>query len=294
MNIEELKKSIEDRTYNSPFLILKWQDNSFIATQYANEIGKIRHKEIKYVHSTEECKRGDEIFGFRDNTLKVYIVNDLKIEYEENMEDVVIICKNLKECVGVDDFVVSIPKLEDWQILSYMKYKCPNMNEESLKWLQSITNNDIYRIDNELSKLALFEKQEEFFDEEIRDGVFNDLTTYNIFNISNSISKRDVSAIRDILHRIDSIDVEPYGLITNLLREFKNTLSIQSTNYSFDKLGMSQKQYNAIKYYNCGKYSTQKLIDIYRFLLGFDMNLKNGVYQNVSSMIDYILCKVLG
>lgn len=294
MKVEELKKSIENKSYKLPFLIMKWQDNSFIATQYADEISRILRKEILYVNSPEELEDVNEIFEYQDNTLKVYITNELTMEYKPTMSNVVIICKTLKDCKGIDDFVVSIPKLESWQILSYMKYKCPKLNEDKLVWLQKITNNDIYRIDNELSKLSIFDDQNEIFDKLVDEGGFSDLTAFTMFNLTNSIGKRDVNEIKSILYSIGSIDVDAYGLTTVLLKDFKNTLGIQTTTYSFEKLGLTQKQYNAIKYYNCNKYSTQKLLNCYKFLLEYDSKLKDGVYQNVNSMIDYIICKVLG
>ena len=60
-----------------------------------------------------------------------------------------------------------------------------------------------------------------------------------------------------------------------------------------EKLGMQKKQFIAISY-NCGKYNTNELINLYNFLLDIDYNLKSGKLPfNNSRFIDYLVCNIL-
>jgi DNA polymerase III delta subunit len=177
-----------------------------------------------------------------------------------------------------------------------MKFKCPKVREEKLIWLQEIANNDIYRIDNELSKISMFDDQDSMFDCILNDNGYGDLSSFNIYNLSNNISKNNVNEVRKILLEIDNIDVEPYGLVTNLIREFKNILKVQMfPNATYEKLHMTEKQYKAVRYYCCGIFNNETLIKCYRFLLDFDRRIKEGEYSNMSNnrIIDHIINNIV-
>ena len=296
MNIKDLKLNIENREYNEHFLILKWEDVSFIPFQYVNEILKFKYDDVMFANSIEDCKKDNSIFCIEDNNLYVYNTQELNEEIDvDELKDTIIICKSINKKLNIEklkDFIVEVPKLENWQILSYMKFKCPKVREEKLIWLQEATNNNIYRIDNELSKIEMFDDQDSMFDEIMNDNGYGDLSSFNIFNLSNNISKNKLNDVRHILLEIDNIDVEPYGLVTNLIREFKNILKVQMfPNATCEKLGLSEKQYKAIKYYSCGIFSNNKLIENYKFLLDFDRRLKNGEYMGMSNnmLINHIV-----
>ena len=158
--------------------------------------------------------------------------------------------------------------------------------------MQEVTNNNIYRIDNELSQIEMFDNQDAMFDEIMNDNGYGDLSSFNIFNLSNNLSKNKLNDVRHILLEIENIDVEPYGLVTNLIREFKNVLKVQMfPNATYDKLNLTEKQYKAIKYYSCGIFPNNKLIQNYKFLLDFDRKLKDGEYMGMSNnmLINHIV-----
>lgn len=299
MNLKELKSSIENRTYKEHFLILKWEDVSFIPFQYINEISK-EFEGIVYANAIDDCKKDIGIFEIEDNNLYVYNTLELSGEIEPaDLKTTIITCKTLGNDFNIEKlgkFIVEVPKLETWQILSYMKFKCPKVREEKLIWLQEVANNDIYRIDNELSKISLFDDQDSMFDSILSDNGFGDLSSFNIYNLSNNVSKNNVNEVRKILLEIDNIDVEPYGLVTNLLREFKNTIKVQMfPNATYDKLHMTEKQYKAVRYYCCGIFNNETLIKCYRFLLDFDRRIKEGEYSNMSNnrIIDHIINNIV-
>ena len=63
-------------------------------------------------------------------------------------------------------------------------------------------------------------------------------------------------------------------------------------NPTAEALGISGKQFWAIKKYNCNKYSRDELIYIYDMLTSIDLYIKSG-YMNTNMIQDYIVFKIL-
>ena len=49
---------------------------------------------------------------------------------------------------------------------------------------------------------------------------YSDLNTLNIFDFTNSIMKRNLSKIKEILYCIEKLDVDAFALIALLLKKF--------------------------------------------------------------------------
>ena len=96
-----------------------------------------------------------------------------------------------------------------------------------------------------------------------------------------------------VYKEIQNIDVEPFGLIALLINNFRNVIDVQlSRNATAESLGLSGKQFWAIKNYSCGFYNREELIEIFEFLNDIDYKIKSGEL-NTSILIDYIICKIL-
>lgn len=300
MTNEELKSKILDNSLSDNLLILRYEDNKFICKQYVNEISKKRNLEILSVETLEECIP-DEFFGDINNYLYLIDIDNLeKIHYElinDDLKNIIIICNKIPKEIEkeYDKYIVNIVKILDWQILEYMKTKC-SLSETNLKWIQEVSKNNIYRIDNELNKLAIFEssKQDDIFNQIKSESGYNDLNSFDVFKLTNAIIKKDYTTILEILKSIDNMDVEPFGLLTILYNNFKNIINIQlNPNATADSLGMQPKQFNAVKY-NCGKYSSGQLLQIFNFLTTLDSRVKGGeIPLDDNQFIDYIVCSVL-
>ena len=63
-------------------------------------------------------------------------------------------------------------------------------------------------------------------------------------------------------------------------------------NASAESLGISGKQFWAIKNFNCNRYSREELIYIYKLLTSIDLYIKTG-YMNTDIVKDYIIFKIL-
>jgi len=301
--VQLLKHSLEANCVTSDFKIFVWSDNSFLAHQYAREIARVRGLAIKYVDSLDDAIDSlDDAFSFEEpeDVLKVYSCQKFDIPRDiSSLNNMIVICQ---DTTGDSSCVYKFPKLEDWQMIAFMKQQCPGLNDLEIQWLFDITssisknNENIFRLSNEAKKINCFSKseQEQVFKALSDANGYSDLSPLTIFNFTNAILKKDIKTIKDVLKEIDSIDIEGTGLITILHKNFKQVIDIQlGKNATPESLGMSMKQFKAVEY-NCGKFTSNSLVNIFEFITGLDYKLKSGQLDiSNQRLIDYIVCSVL-
>lgn len=293
MNIIKLKSHIENKTLDDSFLILKYTDVPFIAKQYVDEISKFKNRQIVYVDSIDDI--AENIFG-DDNIL--YVMNTDKLVRPikaTSLNNKVIICSSIDEDIleSVKDYVVDIPKLQQWQIRAYASKNLPGLSTEEVNWLSDITK-DVYRLSNEMDKISIFNKEEQskIFRLLNDEDAYCDLNSNTIFNFTNAITKRNIKVVKNILETLETMDVEPVGVLTILYKSFKNIIDIQmSSNPTPESLNMSQKQFYAIRY-NLGKFTNSELIQIFETLTSIDKKLKSGNLP-ADNIIEYLLINIL-
>lgn len=297
MDNKELKAKINSKELSDEGIVLKYSDNDFICNQYIKEIASYKNKEIVYIENTNDVQ--ENIFG-DDNYLYVLKTDKFNEPIDSLKNNIIIVCKELGDACRLD--YIDMVKIENWQILDYAKYKLPGLSEEEIRWLCDICKYDIYRLDNECSKMSIFNKleQEQVFESINADDGYVDLNPLTIFNFINYLIKKDIKGIISILKDLKNIDVEGTGCVTILRKQFLNIINIQlNPKATAESLNMSLKQFNAVRY-NCGKFSNSKLIDIYDFLTSIDYRIKSGELQfcndnrlNNAKLVDYITCNIL-
>lgn len=297
MDNKELKAKINSKELSDEGIVLKYSDNDFICNQYIKEIASYKNKEIVYIENTNDVQ--ENIFG-DDNYLYVLKTDKFNEPIDSLKNNIIIVCKELGDACRLD--YIDMIKIENWQILDYAKYKLPGLSEEEIRWLCDICKYDIYRLDNECSKMSIFNKieQEQVFESINADDGYVDLNPLTIFNFINYLIKKDIKGIVSILKDLKNIDVEGTGCVTILRKQFLNIINIQlNPKATAESLNMSVKQFNAVRY-NCGKFSNSKLIDIYDFLTSIDYRIKSGELQfcndnrlNNAKLVDYIACNIL-
>ena len=292
--LEALKHSIESGIFscNNP-IIFKCSDNDFIPVQYINYIVKNYDKEIRYVESLDELS--NNFFMGIDDSLKIFRCNELNEFNKEKESNLIIITYKIDKAIEstFEDLIITVPKLEDWQIKDYLYSILPEVNQQNLNDLILSCKGDIYRIDNEASKLLIFNQSErsQLFDKFINDGVFSDLSKYTVFDFTNAIIKKDIDKLYQIYRERASIDLEPMGILTILINSIRDIIKIQFDPKSTpESLGLSKSKYWAIRY-SCGVYSNKKLISIFDMLCSLDKKVKLGEMPT-EILIDYILTDI--
>ena len=302
----DLQKALTSTNVNKSelesFYIFLNSENTFLSNQYIKEIAKKRNLTITYIDDVIELiPDKNDIFGSEqiidDNYLYVSKID--KFSYTDiaikNIKNLIISCNSMsKESEEIfSSFVVKMPKLEEWQIKDYVYTIADGVNSRKLDWLISLCNKDIYRLDNEISKLSLFNKKERdtLFEMFADDGMFSDLSDLVVFDLTNAIIRKDIKAVGEILEEVKNFDCEPLGVNTILINSFRNIIQIQlSQNPTADKLNMKSNQFYALKK-SCGFYSKEQLIKIFDIVTSAEYQMKNGYILN-DKLIEYMIIKI--
>ena len=301
MDIKRLKKEILNKTLNDDLIIFEIKDDSsyFIVNQYIKEISNFKNLEVSYENDIQNIS--NSLFNV-DNSLVVCDLKGNKIGATDfsdsifNIKNTIIVMDNIPTKMWdiLESQIVVVPKLENWQIQDYVYSRLNGVKKEELDKFISNYKYNIYDLENEINKVSIFdEKSRDFyFRSFIEEGLFDKFNQFTLFDLSNAITSRDINKVTQIISSNTKIELIP--LIGLLYNNFKNIINIQLDKYSsFQSLGMSQKQYNAIKYYNCNKYSKEELFKILKLLDSIDNKLKKGEIQE-DIIFNYILIYILG
>ncbi len=288
MDIKELKEKLEKNDLEglNSFVFVKTDDTSdLIIDQYVTRISKILGLNKKIIEDLNEIP--DDSFIIDDN-LYILITDKWKLQNKDNC---IIICKSTN-----DKEAIKIPSLEDWQVVDYAIPKVKGMNKQDIENLIKKYSKNYLRFINDIDKISIFNEgsQNLVYHKIVEDGMFDQISNLTIWDLSNAIIKKDTKTIVEVLKVIDYIDVEPLGLAKVLYNNFRTITSIQTNaRVTAKDVGMSDKQFYVIKKYNCGFYSNDQLVKIMDLLTNVEYLFKYSELP-MSSLIDYMICKILG
>lgn len=288
IDIITLKKEIENNTLflnNDSFIIFKGKDTSseFIFDQYYHIYANNNMLNIELIDKLENIYT--TCFDVKKCNFKIF-----KTEKLENIPlnfEGWIYCKSISKEINkqYEDKIVELPKLENWQILDYISSKCKISVEQASILIDSYK--DLYKLDIESNKLIIFNNN--MFN--IIEDQLIQKDDYALFDLVNSILQRDINKLKLIYS--SGLKVDIFAFMSLLIKNFKNVIDIQlAKNTTAESLGISGKQFWAIKNYNCNKYSREELIYIYDLLTSIDLKIKTGKI-NTHILQDYIVFKII-
>lgn len=290
MKLENLKRDIESKQYlETNLIIFKISENDFIPKQYINEIANILNKDIIYYHSVEELISSLSSIFVDNNSLNVYVCDAFDYDDSDisNYKNVFIITKKIKSKLYTDN-IIEIPKLEDWQYKDYIKSYVKNIPDKDVDYLFNICNKNIYRLSNEINKLAIFDNSALMLNNFIADGVFSDLSNKTIFDFTNALFHRDLAKLTLIELELCNIDIDGVGLLVTLYNNVKNVILIQlNPTATADDCNLKPNQFWAIKKNNCNIYTKEQLLTLFDELTALDSKFKSGIVPT-DLLIDYI------
>lgn len=301
MNLEELKNLIEQNKYNGESFIFNEVDNcSFLVHQYIHDLVLKNNFQLVNVKSITEIPFNT------NNFLSVIDDNYFYIYYTEKVDElrsivnfknccIVYIGKKLKDVLDIEEYIINIPKIEKWQIKDYVYSRGKGIDNKDLDYLLELTDFDLWRLEKELDKIEIFDEQyrKEIFKQFIKNGVFDDLTTYNTFNFTDAIVKRQKIKVFEIYHKLQEIGMNYMGVITLLYNNFRNIIKIQlSPNPTPENTGIKTNQFWVIKKNNIGYYHKDELMHIFDLLTKIDKQIKTGEIEADKS-IEYLLVNIL-
>lgn len=299
MNIIDLKQQLLEKKPIEDLFIFVCPENTFLAEQYLEAILENELYEPRKIYSLDDI--ADNAIGLV--TEETPNLNILRVdEFSEVAEDysiykrTVIICKSINTAVKTKaaDYIVSIPKLIDWQVKDYISVKCRGIDQNSIDWLYQASGGDIYRIDNEIDKLLVFKEAE-------RQEVFNrlkaesDMFKIDIFAFEKAVITRDTGTLVECFKHLESLDLEPMSAVGLLLSKYRTILFLcYKSGVKPEDIGISNgAAFHARQDYITVPYDT--VCKNIEFLSSIDSRLKNGEldFGSKSAFLDYILLNVL-
>lgn len=293
--IESLKFKIEhNEKIITPLIFIRAQA-AFLVTQYIEALSTL-YGDVLILDNLQSIYARNNAFGETHSCLKLFYTDKLDNldERFKTLTNVIIVTDKVSGNV-LKDFasnIVIFAPIEDWQIKDYVYSRCDGVNTEKLDWLIQLCNSNLFRLKYEADKIQIFPiaQRKYLFDDFLRDGVFDDLSQYTIFNITDAIQKRDAVELGKILEELSRIDVEQVGVVTVLHNNFEKLIKVWLTNNPTEEnTGIKSNQIWAIK--KLPKvWSKEQLIKMFEIICEIDDMYKSGKLP-VKNILDYVLIK---
>ena len=298
MTLMDLKKSIEAQNIPDDFMIFLCSENSFIADQYVDAICEINNLVKTRINTLQDQASAlSLVLGSTDElkVMKVDTFEEAVIDYSD-LKNTVVICNKIDKKVKplVEDYIIEIAKLVDWQTKSYIKLICPVLNDDELDWLYQATNGDIYKMINEVDKIKLFPvpEQRSVLDA-IRFSPDSDLYSVSIFDLADAIIRNNKPFVLDFL-RHKNINFDLMQIVGATLQKVKNIILVtQNSGKTASEIGINDKyMYRLRKDWN--GFPESRLKALLEFISGIDLKLKTGsLDMSKEAQMDYFIANTM-
>ena len=295
MTLIELKNFINSNLLPSDFMIFVIKDNTFLAGQYLQALGKLANGGLRKISSIYEPMQSSLALLTANESINVLTVDtfDERAENYNQFENTIVVCNQIDKSIAknVEEFVIKFPKLEEWQIFDYAKTLCGGLDTDEINWLIKATNGNVERIVNELDKVTIFDKkqQKEIFNSVMFDPQ-SDLYTVDLFTIVNALVEGNAMVLFDFLSHNDYEVLDPVVLANRALVSLKNILLVsQNPALTAEDCGISAGQFRYLKF-NYRSLNVNAAKTKLTFLANFDLDLKTSkLDMSKRDMLNYLI-----
>ena len=298
MTLMDLKKSIEAQNIPDDFMIFLCSENSFIADQYVDAICEINNLVKTRINTLQDQASAlSLVLGSTDElkVMKVDTFEEALIDYS-GLKNTIVICNKIDKKVKplVEDYIIEIAKLADWQIKSYIKLICPVLNDDELDGLYQATEGNIYKMINEVDKIKLFPAPEQrSVLDAIRFSPDSDLYSVSIFDLADAIIRNNKPFVLEFLtHKNISFDL--MQIVGATLQKVKNIILVtQNSGKTASEIGINDKyMYRLRKDWN--GFPESRLKALLEFLSSIDLKLKTGsLDMSKEAQMDYFIANTM-
>ena len=298
MTLMELKKSIEAQNIPDDFMIFLCSENSFIADQYIDAICEINNLVKTRINTLQDQASALSLVLESTDELKVMKVDTFEealIDYSD-LKNTVVVCNKIDKKVKslVEDYIIEVAKLADWQIKSYIKFICPVLNDDELDWLYQATEGNIYKMINEVDKIKLFPvpEQRSVLDA-IRFSPDSDLYSVSIYDLADAIIRNNKPFVLDFL-RHKNINFDLMQIVGATLQKVKNIILVtQNSGKTASEIGINDKYMYRLRKDWYG-FPESRLKALLEFLSSIDLKLKTGsLDMSKEAQIDYFIANTI-
>jgi len=217
---------------------------------------------------------------FMENSSKFFDSNDVFLFFQEGKADErTAMFKLLKKKAKAQEFKkLSGAKLKNWIKKEFQKYNVKT-TEKVINFLAENIGNDLWRMSNEIQKLASYKKEINL--EDVKKLVRLKIEA-DIFKTIDAIAQKNKKEALKLLHKhIDKGD-SPIYLLSMINYQFRNLLIVKDLvdkklpyNLIVKKSGLHpfvvKKTYSV-----CNRFDLENLKKIYKKILIFDLKIKTG------------------
>lgn len=298
MTLKELKQAIQAKEVPNAFKIFVCTENNYLATSYVNAICEAMQLEKEIVDSIySQASALSLVMNFENNLRVVYAdtFEEVSDDYSQ-FTNTIVICSKIDKKISraISSYIITVPKMQEWQVLAYIKSRCPVLSEQDITELYKAAGGDIYYLESELEKICLFDAPEQGA---IAVQLVNtqgtrryDLTSYEVVA---AIMRRDLETLKKYLKYAKRNGNDFLGLVALLITQVKGALFADYSSKTPQDVGMSEGQFYAIKRNSLGL----SMIDLQHrltILTSLDLQLKSGLLDIPNArQIDYLIAKLV-
>lgn len=296
MKLQTLKTNLLENRLPDSFMIFVCPENFFIADQYIEMICNKSGKEKRLIESIFEQQSAlSLVFDFTDyvNVLKTETFSEFIEDYSE-LTDTIIVCNKVDKKIAelVKDYIIEVPKVEKHHLAEYILQRCPELDSLEVDWLLQATNQDIYKINNELDKLLVFSAKE-------RKGVLahlkfepgSDLFSLDTYTLRDAIIYNNKNILVEYLKHQESHQIELLSLVGLILKHARALLSVKYTKRKAEELGLTYGYYKRLL--SEPWIPQEHLQSIIKITANIDLQLKSGLLEMPKNrQIDYLLARL--
>lgn len=300
MNILELKDGIQQNSI-SGFFIFEYSDSSFLPWQYARKIAENKHQIPQIIEDISSLgKKSEDIFNNEETRDFLFVYETDTFDTDSTTlsseNSLIVICKKVAKTSEITyrNSIVKFPKVEPWQIEDFVASTLAGVSIETAKRLASACKSNLFRLDLEMQKIMLLDEKDRnsFCEKILSDGTLSDVAGFEIFSLTNAVTKKDFRNVYESYNQMKICGAEPFAIMIFLCNSFRNIVKVQlAQSPTAESLGMSDGQFKAVKY-SCGRYSRDQLMEIYKMLTSLDGRIKKGEFP-VDILVDYMITNIL-
>lgn len=299
MELYELKERVLNNTLSDQFIILQCEKDYFLAEQYLKKLCENNNTNIRLIESLDSLLTATASLFAEDNLEVIVYKTDEFNDYFEDytkFNNCIVLCNKVDKKImdKVSDYIVKVSAPTEWQVKAYITTKCPGLDSGGTDWLFNTVGNNLYKLTNELNKIALFDSKDQLkVLAALKYETGSDLYNKTLLQLGNDIVNGDKIKLLDYLYHQNICDFEALSLVGLLLKSYKKAYLIRyRSGLTLAELEVSESQYKYL-----ASHTTQSedfLLKVIEFLSAIDYRLKSGQLDlSNTELINYIITKIL-
>lgn len=291
MTAIEFKERIEKKICPEDLFVFVYHDTDYLPISYINEIAKQQSREVVYVDTQEGLSA--DTFSADEMTIRVYRCDVLSV-IDRDIKNAFAVCRKIDKKLQEEfaDIIIDIPKIEECQTKDFASCLLLGMKQADIEYLHSLYGKNIYRLDNEVRKLTLFDGtvRDSIFKQMFADGQYNDVVDKSVLDLASALMQKNAVSLKAIIKQLNNMAIEPLALLALLYNNVRNTILVHlGKNAAAESCGLSNGMFWAIKKNN-GGFTKAELVRLFMFLSEIDCSVKSGSL-GTDTLTEYMIVK---